>query len=367
MARTDEVVIPAQDPLTSPAEGALTPQAPAIAAHDGTDLGTILDGEIAGEAFLMDVSRGFGLLKDKIDRASPEESSPVVSAYLTNVLKPGNPKISSQDDLEARAAEVHGLMARSAFKKVHEHSVPPRAVVLKSRFVDAIKNIGTPKELTKTQYVVQWNNDKEKPFIAHNNSTLRQSSTKLLVSTCAVLNFRIFSHEFTQAYLQSKDTISRTIYVKPRTQDAAHFGFKKDELLFFFLLVYGISDADDYWGVTCTAHVEGDLSMEPMTDDPALYIKSGADSIEGMLGCYVDDTLLGGNKTFQVLTERSLEAFESKPRVWDCVEFLGVAAKTLQGFPRSFRLHQVSFVAVKQKLPLDVSYERFVSARAGLS
>lgn len=215
--------------------------------------------------------------------------------------------------------------------------------------------------------MVQGNTDKEKPFIVHNNSTLLQSSTKLLVSTSAVLYFRIFSHDVTQAYLQRKDAMSRVIYVKPRIKDAALFGLKEDELMLVCLPVYGITDAGDYWGETSTAHVEKDLGMEPMAGDPALYIKNGDDGVEGTLGKYVDDTLLGGNEAFQVLTEKSLEAFESRPRTWDNVEFLGVAVETVPGSPRSFRLHQASYVAVTRQLPLDVRYERFVSARAGFA
>lgn len=107
------------------------------------NLGAALDGIIAGDAFLMDVGRSVGLLKGKIDRASPEAAAPVVSAYLTEVLKPGDPRITSPEVQAARAVEVEGLMTRGAFKKVHKSRVLPGAVILGGRFVDAIKNAGT--------------------------------------------------------------------------------------------------------------------------------------------------------------------------------------------------------------------------------
>lgn len=50
----------------------------------------------------------------------------------------------------------------------------------------------------------QGNRDKEKTFIVSNMSTLRQSSTKFIVSTAAVMKFRVFIHDVKQTYLQSK-------------------------------------------------------------------------------------------------------------------------------------------------------------------
>ncbi len=84
------------------------------------------------------------------------------------------------------------------------------------------------------------------------------------------------------------------------------------------------------------------------------------------MGGYVDDLLNGGDESFQTLTQQTLETFESKPRVWDNLEFVGAFLKTLDGSPRCFVLSQESYVAAASKLPTDISFDAFVSARAGL-
>eukprot|EP00170_Pyropia_yezoensis_P001382 contig_6114_g1386 len=107
--------------------------------------------------------------------------------------------------------------------------------------------------------------------------------------------------------------------------------------------------------------------MSPLTGDPALYYKNGDGHADGLLGAYVDDMLLGGNENFQSWTESTLTRFESKPRECDDTEFLGVCVRTLSKPSRHSSLSQPEYVKLVQTMPLDVTYLKSISTRAGFA
>eukprot|EP00168_Porphyra_purpurea_P021298 TRINITY_DN9417_c0_g1_i1.p1 TRINITY_DN9417_c0_g1~~TRINITY_DN9417_c0_g1_i1.p1 ORF type:complete len:134 (-),score=11.02 TRINITY_DN9417_c0_g1_i1:46-447(-) len=115
-----------------------------------------------------------------------EGASHGVGVFITEVIKAGDARLLSPKVREARKQEAAGLLRRGAFKKVHRDSVPEEGIVLGARFVDAIKKVGTKDEMYKSRLVGQGHRDKAKPFIVHSVSSLRQSSTRVLVSTSAV-------------------------------------------------------------------------------------------------------------------------------------------------------------------------------------
>ena len=192
--------------------------------------------------------------------------------------------------------------------------MPPKAKVLGGRMVKVIKRFNTADASAKARFVAQGNTGKANAFVVHNLSALRQSSTKILVSTSAVLGFRVFSHDVNQAYLQSKDKLSREVFVRPRARDARYFGVHDDEGLEVLLPLHGLPDAGDYWDVTVLDHVGNELGMEPLVGDPRLFVKDGANEFQGLLGGCVDDFLMGGDTHFQTLTEKRLQQFDSKLR-----------------------------------------------------
>lgn len=68
----------------------------------------------------------------------------------------------------------------------------------------------------------------------------------------------------TQAYEQSRDNLTRKIFILPKEEDLETLGIKDDELLEFLLPLYVICDAGDYWGVTAEHLVHSGLGM-PLT------------------------------------------------------------------------------------------------------
>lgn len=103
--------------------------------------------------------------------------------------------------------------------------------------------------------------DKEKPCMVHDSSSLCASSVRDILAGTACLGFRLFLHDLTQAYLQSKYRMTHDIYVDPKAANRHLFEIGDEELLTLELPLYEVSDARDYWGITIFEHNVNDLRM----------------------------------------------------------------------------------------------------------
>jgi len=242
---------------------------------------------------------------------------------------------------------------------VPKDEVPSNANILGGRFVLALKDVGTKGEIAKARYVVQGHRDKEKNLLVHNTTNLRQGSIKLLAALAAIFGFRIWSHDVSQAYLQSADALIRDVYVRPSPE----FELPSNVLLKLLRPLYGLADAGDYWGATMTRHLRQDLLMEPTAGDLSLFFKVVDGNLAGLTGCYVDDNLLKGTPEFITETDVTVTRFDSRPRELDTFTFAGVELKTTS---HGILLHQSTYAAEVQLLKLDSSYEAFRSRRARL-
>ena len=230
-----------------------------------------------------------------------------------------------------------------------------------------MKNLGTMAEEAKARFVAQGHKDREKTFIVHDISTLRQTSTKLIISTAPVLNFRVFSHDVKQAYLHSKDKFTREIFLKPHKRDLQFFCVSDDEALRLLKPLYGVCDVGHYWSVIIMAHVGSDLDMQPMAGDPSLHMREANGMVHGMLGVYVDEFLLCGDESFQAFAEMILETFESRQLEWDNIEFLGLKIETIKGEGQYFTISQPEYIDTLKPIPLDVCFQRFTSMRGAVA
>lgn len=323
------------------------------------DYGKLLDAVIAGEQLVAKVHSVSNALVDKL---KADERLP---AFLTETIPQDDPRLKTAKFQAAARKEVDGLLERGTFIQVREGDVPRGANVIGGRFVYTVKNVDTKDEEAKARFVAQGHRDKAKWYVVHNLATLRQRSTRLLTSTSAVMGFRLFSHDITQAYLQSKDQFTRQLYLRPRREDMHLFDLAEGKLFKINLPLYGVCDAGDYWYVTFTAHIEQDLAMTPLTSDPALYYKRNpGGTLSGLLGAYVDDAFMGGDASFQTLTNKTLDRFQAKERKLDNTEFVGVRVSTSTGKAHHFTLDQVAYTDKLTMLPADATFQTYISARA---
>lgn len=114
------------------------------------------------------------------------------------------------------------------------------------RFVLIMKKVITSALKERTRYIAQGYSDGNKPYVVQDTSTLRSSYISVILSVSVVMGFRLFSHDVTQAYLQSTYELTRKVYVQPKKADMYVFGLKSDELFESSKPLYGICEAGDY-------------------------------------------------------------------------------------------------------------------------
>lgn len=86
----------------------------------------------------------------------------------------------------AKKAEIKELQRHKTWPVEPKRDIPEGANTLRGRFVLNLKKVGSVDEKAKACYVVQGNCDKEKREMVHNVTSLRQSSTRLIISVASV-------------------------------------------------------------------------------------------------------------------------------------------------------------------------------------
>ena len=201
-----------------------------------------------------------------------EEPLSYDDVYLTKILSPGDPDCDSRYFRASKFAEVQGLKERETWDVVEKRDMPTGANVLGGRFVLDIKNFGSKDEKARARFVVQGHRDKEKDFLVHNTTSLRQRSVRIIVTFAAVKGYRVFRNDIKQAYLQSDEELSRQIFVVPKRKDLQFFEMGENDALDLRKPLYGNGDSREYWGVTFDRHARHDLNMTPTDGDPSLFI-----------------------------------------------------------------------------------------------
>ena len=154
-------------------------------------------------------------------------------------------------------------------KLVRREDVPEKENIIKGRFILAINDEGTNRELWKARFIGQGHQDQFKNELVHNIHVVRHQTTKLLIGLAAVFGFRIFSTHVTQAYLQSAESLRRDIFIDPPKE----FELCSDELIKLLNPLYGLYESGDYWGRTYRSPLEEDLDMKACIFDELTKVK----------------------------------------------------------------------------------------------
>lgn len=309
-----------------------------------------------------DINDDFDLEKSIWDIATDDQ---LFSEFLVKVLQSNDPRTLQADFIEAKKKEVDGLQKRGTWTKVHKSNIPRNANIVGGRFINTLKNYKSPDEIAKVRYVAQGFADFLKSMLAHDVTSLRPTSIRLILCIAAVLLLRLFLHDVMQAYLQAKDKLTRAVYLNPKPEDRHLFGLLTDYLLKLVKPLYGLCDSGDYWNITIDDHLKHDLCMTKAVSDVSLYFKFKGDQLYGITGNYVDDNINAGTPEFEKETEATLKKFESKPRVYDSFSFFGTQVKTLR--PGVFSLSQPHYIRTISVLPKQASITEFRRARSSLA
>lgn len=249
---------------------------------------------------------------------------PCVDVHLTEILSPNDPRTALFDSAKKKKIKV--LIDRGTWKIICKDEVPNNASILGGRFVLAIRDAGTNREIWKARFVVQGFRNKLKELLVHDTSTARQYSTRILVGLTSVFGFGLFSTDVTQAYLQNAEKLLRDVYVK----QSKDIETSPNQIFKLMKPLYGRSDSGDYWGRTIHEHLKGELELNQTTNDAAFSLKSLGDKLSGLCVTYVDDLLQAGDKDFAKLAEKTEKRFKCKPREWDSFQFSGMQLETTE-------------------------------------
>lgn len=251
-------------------------------------------------------------------------------------------------------------MDMGTWKVVLKEEVPSNANVLGGRFVLAIKDSDTDREVWKARFVVQGYRDKMNKSLVHDNSNVRPSSVRMLVGLASIFGFQLFSTDVTQAYLQSVDKLMRDVYVKPTKE----FELAPNQILKLLKPLYGLAESGEYWGKTISEHLRKELGMETLVGDEAVFMKLMRDTLEGMCVTYVDDLIQAGSRNFHEKSKVTENSFQCKKREYDNIQFAG---SQMDAVKNGYVVHQKNYIDKLSFCPQEGNFTDFRSLRAKLS
>lgn len=250
--------------------------------HEYDDHGTPSPTDADGNDLELDE---WGRHIDRYWNMDRELTGDEVNVFTIKIVKPNDERAMRKDFQDAKRDEVQGLSKRQIWTPISEASIPKNANILGGRFILSLKNCDTPDEKAKVRYVAQGFKDHDKPYMVHDVSTLRVSSIRTVLSVAVIKGFRIFSHDVTQAYLQSKTNLTRKVYIRPKQEDRKVLGIKNGEVFRLVRPLYGLCDAGDYWTHTMETHLVNDLKMQQASGDSALFFWKKMVSYAVSLAC----------------------------------------------------------------------------------
>lgn len=218
---------------------------------------------------------------------------------------------------EADRTEMEALLSNGTFKILQYDPTVHKGRIFNMRIVREVKGKST-QPYEKSRLVFAGHSDQGKEEILTQSPTIQRMSQRLLLALAASLRVSHDMHlelrDITQAYVQSKDKLSRTLYARPPKELKAFF--PPGTILQIVRPLYGAAESGLYWFKTYHDHHVEKLEMETSTYDPCLLITYDGCEVFGMTGLQTDDTLSVVTPLFSQKEEVELgkAKFRAKPK-----------------------------------------------------
>lgn len=210
------------------------------------------------------------------------------------------------------------------FEEVNRENIPHNAVILPSKFVYAIKNVGTAEEEYKARYAAGGHRDKMKEFMSHYATNLKHRSVRVISSTSANEKLKVWSDDAKQAYIQC-DQEGRYIVLILQPE----MNLPKHVLLKLLKMLYGLSESGDSWNRKLKAAFTQVLKIIAMTGNQALYVhyqkeQDVTKECDVLIGTYVDELLCSVTEEFKRRASRLRDVIQLNPSKETPFVFSGV-------------------------------------------
>lgn len=306
-------------------------------------------------------TKGIGKYNQMNDHSEREHH--MVTRSQRNMKKAGNSLFamivtSNENELfrSSRTEEIKALVDAGCFEIAPAIEADGHRIY-RSRFVDKVKPDGT---MRSRLCVAACNDQSHGLFTA--SPTMKRISLRLFLTIAATEKLQMHVRDVTKAFIMSKTTLRRPIYMKAPKE----MKLEKGKIVKVVRPVYGMPESPMHWFKTYIDYHKNTLSMSQSKLDPCLLYRSNEEGVNGIIGIQVDDTICAGTSSF--LDEEKLRSkeFPSKGKETissTAVRFNGVE---LQLSKNGIVMKQENYINEidKGKFRLKLSFEQFRSIRA---
>lgn len=191
------------------------------------------------------------------------------SPFATHVLQPNDPRIS--EFKYAIRDEAVGIYKRAVFQLgvIPQHS-RKGVHILRSRYVNAIQNVGTPEQKHMSRLVVQAvkRSDRDSPNLFKYSLTTTQSSTRILLSTAASYDWELRTRDISKAFVSSDYDLLREVFILP-SKEANRL---KEALWRLLKPLYVMPESSLLWYATYSGHLCSLVLISCDPVDPCLFL-----------------------------------------------------------------------------------------------
>lgn len=160
--------------------------------------------------------------------------------------------------------------------------------------------------------------------------TISISSQRIQIALAATIpGVKMFTHDITQPYIQSRSTLERNVFIKAQTEMDLPTG----SVLRVVKPLYGIVEACLHWYITDLFHHINNMGIPRSKSDPCLLIKITNRKLNGAIALQVDDSLGFGGDEFLRQEEAALTEFIFKHRALitdEWIYFNGIREKKVK-------------------------------------
>jgi hypothetical protein len=218
---------------------------------------------------------------------------------------------------ESDRTELEALIANGTFEILKYDPDKHTGRIFNLRLVREVKGQNT-QPYEKSRLVLAGHSDKEKEEILTQAPTIQRMSQRLILaiapSLIATYGMHCELRDITQAYVQSKDKLNRTIYARPPSE--IRDTLPPGTIFRIVRPLYGAAESGLYWFKTYHNHHTDRLKMRNSSYDPCLLITDKGANPFGITGLQTDDTLSVVTADFAQQEEEELQKanFRAKPK-----------------------------------------------------